>query len=325
MRHFFQAIFFAVSIVLVLLARAATAETDLEAGERLYEEGRAAETRLDFARAALDYDSSLRVAPSGRWALAARARSDDLHAHSEGAFGPLTSLERVRRGPQTSDVLDGLMKEAETFPNGPVRSEARMLCAEGYLSSLVDRRREDGTRALGLVLDDPSADPTIKHFAARRLADMALQEGRIADARSAAARAGDPSLERRVTQIVRRRIAHRASLGAIGAMLFFGIAAIVRRRSVRIAHARTIGAFAVVIALGGAIASAYEQGNAVPFVALAGAIAVLAMLASAWASAGSPKTWARVGRAIVCGAAIAGAGFLVLEKIDTRYLEGFGL
>lgn len=295
-----------------------------------YEKGRDAEARLDFSEALADYEQSLERFPNGRWALAAKARADDLKAHAEGNFGPLVTLEKARRGPQTSEAIDALVRDADGFPNGPVRAEARMLAAESYLARL--DRPADGKKMLQLVLDDASADSTVRQFAARRLADLAMAEGLPDDARVAARTADDPSLEKKITRTVRRRMARKMASGAVAITLVLALVALVRGRNrgarvarAVVARARTVAIFSAIAAGGGILASSYERGHALPFVVLAGCIAVLATIAVAWSEVGSNARWARIGRSIACGAAALGIGFLVLDRIDASYLEGFGL
>ena len=77
--------------------------------------------------------------------------------------------------------------------------------------------------------------------------------------------------------------------------------------------------------VGGALASNYEEGNSTPFLLFGLAVGPIAMLARAWSTVGSDRTAARTGRVVVSAASVFGAAFLLLEAIDVRYLEGFGL
>ena len=66
-------------------------------------------------------------------------RAEWLRSRSEGDFVPLTRLEKLRRDPaQSSDpaAVDGLAHDADSFPPGMVRVEARMLVSEAWLGRL---------------------------------------------------------------------------------------------------------------------------------------------------------------------------------------------
>jgi hypothetical protein len=301
--------------------------------DRLHARAEEEESRFDLEAARADYDACVRVAPSGRWASACRARADDLSAHSEGAFAPLITLERARHGPQDAHAIDALARDADGFPDGPVRSEARMLAAEAYLDRL--GREADGARMLALVAADPNADPLLRRFAARRAADIALAGGRFDDAAEVAERASDPELVLHVVKATRRHRVHLASivglalvgLGAARAMFRSWRAGALRERIVRArAHALGIVGFAALAGGGGAaLSAAFERGHAVPFLALGVVIGALGLLARVWAAVGTPSHSARVARATLCALAVLGAAFLVLERADVRYLEGFGL
>jgi len=257
---------FILSVLFAVLPVLARAETDLEAGERLYQQAKSEEERLEFSLALRDYEASVLRAPSGRWALAARARAEDLRAHAEGNFEPLVQLERARRAPQTSETIDDLERRADAFPEGRVRGEARMLGAEAYLDRL--GRKSDGERMLRLIIADKSADDTLKRFAARRLTDLSIAEGKTKDALETARIAGDHDLERKVARTVRRILLRRASMAIVLSMFVLTGLSLRRKGSfdrVRGAlrlHGAAIAIFAIVAGAGGAaLASAYESGH----------------------------------------------------------------
>jgi len=302
----------------------------MEEGENLYLRAQEEEVRFDFAAALADYDVSLARSPSGRYALAARARSEDLRAHSEGAFAPLTTLEHARRSPQTIESIDTLEIAANGFPDGRVRGEARMLGAEAYLDRL--GQREKGLKMLDLVMGDASCDETLRRFAARRIADAALAEGRTSDAIAAARAARDRDLERRVVRAARRVMLRRTSIAvlaitiALAAVAMRSRASRVRARASLRAALPAIAIFATIAGVGGGVlASLYERGNAWPFLIFGVAIALVGMIAGAWSAAGSTSNAARAMRSAACAAAIVAAGFLVLDRMGATYLEGFGL
>jgi hypothetical protein len=85
-------------------------------------------------------------------------------------------------------------------------------------------------------------------------------------------------------------------------------------------------AFAAYMAFaGGALAAGYETGNATPFVALGATLAPIAIVARAWGAASSPHLALRAARAALSASAVFAAAFLLLERLDRSYLEGFGL
>ena len=81
-------------------------------------------------------------APSAPPAPGARRRATDLAARAEGDFQPLTTLERSRRSPEAARdraAIEALAGEAGGFPDGLVRSEARLFCAGRWLDDLGER------------------------------------------------------------------------------------------------------------------------------------------------------------------------------------------
>jgi hypothetical protein len=319
-------------------AFAAGADADA-AIEAIVERGRIAEEAGDFARALREDRAAAAAAPDSRTGSLAAARATWLEHRAEGAFAPLARLERVRRDPALADdpaALEALARDADAFPPGPVRSEARFVVAEAWLGRL--RRADDALALLRSIADDPYADADLAHLAEHRIIATWLDDGRIRDAaREAEAHAGlvDAPLAARVRRLVRRRIARWAASAAIALLaLTAGVACIgaARRRALSQAARAVVGvapaalgvaAYAAVV--GGALATTYEGGRGAPFVALGAAVLPLALLARAWSAVGSNGRAARLARAAVCGAATIAAGFLVLEGIDPTYLEGFGL
>lgn len=348
MRHLQRTTHAALACILagagIATAAPSAAEPASEAGA-LYARAQAEETRFDLGAARADYEACVRAAPSGRWASACRGRANDLAAHSEGGFAPLVALERARHGPQDARAIDLLAAECAGFPDGPVRAEARMLAAEAYMDRL--GREDDGVRLLDRIVADPSADPLLRRFAARREADAHLGHNRLDSARDVAGRAGDPELVLHVAQAVRRTYVHFTSIALLG--LVFGGAARAairswRRRSLgpgrgasrgpstgpslRAAgpHAAAILAFAVLAGAGGAALScAFERGHAAPFLWLGAATATLGLVARAWGALGSPSRGPRLARAALCALGVLGAAFLILEHAGVTYLKGFGL
>ncbi len=120
-------------------ARASPDATGQQAAEMLFERAQAEEDRGDFAPALLHDRASIAAAPDSVWAQRAAARAAWLVARSEGDFEPLARLERVRRNPSLSadpGAVDALARDAEAFPPGQVRAEARVFVAEAYLGRM---------------------------------------------------------------------------------------------------------------------------------------------------------------------------------------------
>ena len=82
---------------------------------------------------------------------------------------------------------------------------------------------------------------------------------------------------------------------------------------------------AFVAVAGGVLASKYESGNAEPFLFLGAAVLPLLLLARAWSAVGSQTGAARAARALLCGATVVAAAFMLLDAMNPQYLEGFGL
>ena len=322
----------------LLLARRASAAPAQE-DEALFALAERDETDLELARALARYEAALAAAPNGRYAGRASRRVELLKSHAEGDFAPLVRLERLRRDPALANdgaAIDALVRDAAAFPPGLVRVEARMLAAEAYLGRL--HRRADGLALLHAVVDDPSADSLTTRQAAREIVETHAQAGELDDAKREAHALRtrlDPAFITSVERLGRRRVLHIAALvdlAALGALLVLALAR-ARRRAQIPAVGRAIArsapltlAFAAYVALaGGLLASSYEAGNAKPFLALGVAVLPLVVAARTWGAAGSPSPWARAGRAMMCASAALAVAFVLLERIDSAYLEGFGL
>jgi hypothetical protein len=307
--------------------------------ERLYELGQADEHAGAFAQALADDRASLAAAPGSAWAQRAAARIAWLDARSEGDFAPLARLERVRRNPSLADdpaAIDALAREAESFPPGQVRVEARMLVAEAWLGRM--HRPADALPVLRAVRDDPEADPLSARLAEREIVDTLVTEGRPGEAAAEATSHADrldPGFVKQTRALVRRRAMRGAAIAELGG--FAGLAAIALVRAFRrgvlgeaLAATRRLApvaaAFAVYLAgAGGLLASRYESGSAAPFVRLAIAMLPLLLLARAWGAVGSTRWAARTGRAALCAISVFATAFVLLDAVNPSYLEGFGL
>jgi hypothetical protein len=308
-----------------------------EAAE-IFARAEADDARGDFARALGGYEAAVASEPSAAFVPRATARAEILRTHAEGGFAPFARLERVRRDPRLASdpgEIDALARDAEAFPPGLVRAEARMLVAEAYVGRL--GRPAEAPPILERVADDASTDPLTARLAVRMLVDAHLARGDVPGA-IAAARARpsllEPSLARQMAELARRSVAHRLAIGILVTMILLvglAIARAARRRALdplRVALRsswRSVLVLAALVAGGGLLASTYEAGTSGPFVVLGIAFVPLALAARVWGAVGSDGALARAGRAALCAASVVATGLLVLEWIDSTYLGSFGL
>ncbi len=289
---------------------------------------------MEFGEALEHYEASVAIDPSTRYALRARARVSWLHRHEEGGFAPLVRLEKVRRDPRAQfdgAAMDSLARDLEAFPPGAVRCEARMLVAEGYGARLA--RPSDAEHELKGLLDEPACEGPLRAQAATKLTDLALARDDLATAREAAARVTKdaPELFPRIQRLWRRRIFRRAAVVLIAVSAGLGLWGLFK--TIRTGEGRQLARFAgralaicVYLAIfGGVLANAFERGHATPFVLLSASTLLVVVLARASAIAGSRSYLARAGRALLGVATVLGAALIVLERLDVRYLESFGL
>jgi hypothetical protein len=195
------------------LRRAIAAADDASAvAEAHFRLGALDEEDALFESALSSYRDCLRVAQAGvgtRWARNAGARIQWLSARSEGSFAPLARLYRIRRDPASAvdpDAIAGFARDAEAFPPGTVRAEARLLVATAWLGPL--QRPEDGIVLLRRVTSDASADGTSLRTAERTLVDALLAAGRLDEAAKEArlhTAQLDPQVVARVEELMRRR------------------------------------------------------------------------------------------------------------------------
>jgi hypothetical protein len=297
----------------------------------------AEEARGQYGLAAQHYRSTVTTLPSFRYAAKATTRAALLEAHAEGNWEPYARLEEVRRDPSAASdpaAIDALSAAADTFPPGPTRSEARMLCGESYVTRL--HRRADGKAALRKVIDDPHADPLLRREALNALVTALVDDGDLEAARAAVLSLGtaaDAKLGTKVAERLRRRRAHLAAIADLSLFALLAAFAIARGTvrgqiaGVAAALKKTLplgGAFAAYIGItGGWLASAYEAGNAEPFLVFSLALLPVVLAARAWGAAGSPSTPARIGRALLSATAVVSTAFLTLEAVNSQYLESF--
>jgi hypothetical protein len=315
--------------------RAASSSDAETAASGLFFLGDLDEQELRFADAVASYDGSIARLPSGRYAQRAATRSSAIRTHAEGGYAPLARLERVRRDPALANdpaAIDGLVKEAETFPPGPVRVEARLLAAEAYRGRL--GRPKDQLALLWLVVHDPKADVIAAREAAVEIVDANILLGDLDEAARAAAELGprvDAHHRTQIAHLLRRRLAHAASLVELALFSALALFAIARggASAAACAAARALPSAAGFClfagAAGGFLATSYDSGTPTPFLMVAPAMLAAILVARAWSAVGSRARFARGLRAGLCAGSVFAAALLLLERVTPQYLDGFGL
>ena len=276
--------------------------------------------------------------------VAARARPHRVDARPRRGrhFAPLARLEHVRRDPAVSAdpaAIAALAKDlGAAFPAGAREDRG----AHGRRRGVARRARAQGRR-------DRGAPPRRRRPEDRRH----HRPPRGARARRRARRRGAPRAGQRRRRTRARRSStpassSRCSASSCGA----GCAARQTSSSPRSScsrPSRSGGArpprgrlaeagralrdlapvalpFVAFMAIpGGLLAAKYESGNAAPFYLLGAAALPLVLVARAWSAVGSATQGARLGRSVLCAATVAATAFTVLDRLDPRYLEGFGL
>jgi hypothetical protein len=322
-----------------LLAAITAADEPDAVAEAEFLLGRLDEDDGNYAQALLDDRACIDAARQSRWAVRASDRIDWLRARSENDFGPLRRLESVRHDPVLSSdpaTLDALAHEADGFPPGMVRVEARLLVADAWLGRL--HRTADAIALLRLVTAETKIDALTLRLAERELVDALVAEGRldeaIAEVTARPARF-DLKFAVQVKRLRTRRTVLRVASGVMVLFAGFSLAALVQaRRRKKLGDAwsavrallPTAALFIAFVALcGGFLASKYEAGNAQPFLLLGAGILPLVLLARVWSVVGSQTAAARLARSLLCGATVVAAAFVLLESVNPQYLEGFGL
>lgn len=297
--------------------------------EDAYAEAQGAERSLDFARALGAYRRAFELDPSAPVAAAARTRAEALEAVSEGGFGPLRALETLRRDPArlaSPGALEAFAREAEAFPPGPVRDEARLLAVEALV-----RRLEATGSGLALarsLASDPATSQAVRAQAAALAVEAtASLEGDASAARLARAYGGlVPGVAARHERRAWWRRGRVASMTLLGALAVVAPVAAARagRQGLR-AYASSRRPALVVGALigGGAVLASWQSPGASPgpFLSLAAGVvavdAVVALVRRAWA--GVP-----FGRPLALALGLLGvvaAAYLALAWRDPLYLE----
>ena len=305
------------------------------AGQAWFSRGVLEEKRFAFAVAVDAYAQSIARDPGGRYAARAAARVDSLRARSEGDYVPLTALERVRSSPTLSSdatAIAALARDADHFPPGPVRGEARLLAAQAYMGRL--HRPGDAPPVLRAIALDTSASPDLRRIAVDLLTRVREERGEFAIALTELNEIHAPEANIvRIRRQVRRAVLFRIAWGSIALVLAAGVLAIARlartkrMRELLTAWKRPLPlAHLAMLSLGGAyLAHSYEDHDVRPFYAFGvGALAVY-LAASAWSLAGSRHAVLRVARALACAIAVLAVSFLAMHRFDAGMLEGINL
>jgi hypothetical protein len=305
------------------------------AGQAWFFRGVIAEHRLAFADAVTDYTQSIARDPGGRYAARAGARVGYLRAHSEGGFVPLQQLERVRGdSARASDptAIAELATAANSFPAGPVRSEARLLVSQAYVGRL--HRPVDAVPTLRALASDSSATSDMRRIAVEMLAHVREDRGEFSVALRELNELHAPEpLLARVRREVRRAWLYRFAWASIAVVLVAGTIAIAQA-----ARRRRMGALVAawrrplplahlaMLSLGGALlAHSYEDHDMRPFFGFGAGALVVYFAATAWSLAGSTHVIARIGRAVACALAVLSVSFLAMHRFDVGMLEGINL
>ena len=315
--------------------RAAVGADDRSAAEALYFLAELDDTELHFASALAHYEASATRLPSSRYTPRANSRAHEIRSHAEGGFDPLVRLETVRRSPALANdpnAIDGLVRDAGTFPPGKVRVEARMLSAEAYLGRL--HRRDDGLPLLRLIVEDPNADVLTARAAASELVHAYVAGQDLPSALEIAQRYPkllEPKAELTIVRLMRRRPLRYAAEADLALLALFALLALAKPGRAEVIRAvRRIAPMALVFAAvacfcAGYLASRYEQTSPYPFTAMFPVMLAVALLSRAWSAGGSPALPARAVRAVASFAGVFAAAFLMLDRMDAIYLQGFGL
>lgn len=297
--------------------------------------GDLAEKELCFGDALASYRSSVRVDPGGRYASRSLARIEFLSTRSEGDFAPLVTLERVRSSPQRSSdprAIDALVRQADSFPAGTARVEARLLAAQAYAGRL--NRPADALPVLRALIRDPAASADLRRLALDLLAQTRVRLGQFSIALDEQhAMGGRDETIAQVRQLARREKLRVGSLALTAFVLLAGLIAALR--AIRAHHMRALArawlrplplAHIAMFSIGGAmLAHTYDDHDPTPFLGLGGGALLVYLAATAWSFVGSQRVSARVVRATLCGIAMLAVSFLAMHRFDAGMLEGIGL
>lgn len=313
--------------------------TAREAAQAAFARAEQAARELRFQAALDGYDEAFRSDPSAPFAPSARARAADLRAHAEGAFGPLSRLEAVRRDPvknRDAETIAALDRDARAFPDGRVRAEALLVAAQAYANALDARAK--AIAALDVILVDAHADRSTRAMALAEVVALHRAEGDLRAALAAVSREPEllPSLTREVRAAVRREGIAKGCLALLGGLALMalrgGVRALRRLRDVRAITPLVVRpgalAFAFYVGAGGAIfVRLYGgEGDPLPFLGLGIGVALVGMLVRLWALAEVRSSRAGAAVRAACGVlGVLAVAYLVLWRTDGAYLSPLGL
>lgn len=317
-------------------ARAGTPRARAEAEARFAEAEQAAKERR-FGEALAAYRAAIAADPSAPLAMPARARVDDLEAHAEGGFAPLARLEQVRRDPKRASdraEIEALAGEAELFPPGRVRAEARLFVAAAWWRRLGDPAR--AIAPLEAAVADRSGDRLTRALALGELLALRRERGELREALRATDREPDlaPTARAEIIRLLRREALRTSSTALLAALAILGAGSIAwlaaRARDVRDLPARLIRTRSVALALylGGAgalLVRVHGDADARPFLWFGIAVLGLDVIARAFRIAAGARAIVRAAWAAACVVGVLAAAFLAVERTSVDYLEGLGL
>ncbi|MFT3767081.1 MAG: hypothetical protein QM820_16410 [Minicystis sp.] len=312
-------------------------QTKRAAAERSFAQAEQAARERRFADALAAYRAVIASDPSAPVASAARARADDLEAHSEGGFAPLARLEEVRKDPQKAAdraAIEALARDVEAFPPGRVRAEARIFVAEAWWRKLGEPAR--AIAPLEAAASDPSGDRLTRSLALSELVTLRRERGELREALAAVDRdpALSPALTAQIHKLARRetlRATATALLAALGVIGLASIAWLARRtRDVRDLPAKLIKPSGVAFALylggaGAVLVRVHGDADARPFVWMGLGVLALDVVARAFKLAAGRRRAVRAAWAAACVAGVVAAAFLSMERTSADYLDGIGL
>jgi hypothetical protein len=205
--------------------------------------------------------------------------------------------------------------------------------AQAPPASFFAGRSNDELRALA---SDRHNDVLLRRAAATKLVMTLADQGDLDGADAAArefAKNIDPFAQNHAHAVRRRSHVHVAGLAALAVALALAMRSlVVARRSLggavrAVRRTAPVFVFFLLYAglMGGWLASSYENSSPLPFFLFAAFVLPLVVIFRLWSAVGSPGVAARVGRAVAAIAATLAVGFLVVERVNPAYLEGFGL
>lgn len=309
----------------IAMAAMVAGDARADSADDAFADAVAAEGRLELRRAADGYRAALRERPSAAFALRARARLDDLEAHSEGDYAPLAALLRVRRDPalaSSAEELSALLRLSETFPPGMVLRETWLLTAEG-LTRRAGRPNEGLAPAQKLLSD--AAAPLVMRAAALSVA-VAAKEA-LGDRAGAAAiarahRALAPAIAGRFDREERRARLRHVAVGALGLVAAAGVWGLVRGARAAVRPGARVLTFVLVAALSTLVLRLYDPtASPRPFLLLSLGALLVERAISVARSAGAP----RVGLLALGMGAVLAVAYLSLSGGDVDLLGEFGL